>query len=230
MKKTFFKFIPLILTASSCLFFTACPVSIRVTALDSNQLLYNFSTTAGEATNELIATFDAGSSKKGQNVKSTMFDTIEIEKALFQMGLTGSSATTSIDSKNQEELNIEFKCSDKKFDFLKIIRDKNGRATQMQITLSPEILQDLITNQNNVIQKYADLLMAPCFTGDVMTKEEYKELVASLYGNEIADEITSGTIDLSLKNSMTKKRIEITSIPLIDILTLTEEKTFTVNY
>ena len=159
-----------------------------------------------------------------------MFDTLEIERALFQMGLTENRATLSKTNNAEETLNINFKSSDNKFDFIKIIRNNEGLATQMKITLSPEILQNLITNQNNVIQKYADLLMAPCFTGELMSKEEYIELVASLYGNEIAEEITSGSIKIFLKNSRAKKIPEAFSIPLIDILTLTEEKTFTVNY
>ncbi|MCQ2601730.1 MAG: hypothetical protein MJ184_10265 [Treponema sp.] len=231
MKKNLFKIISFTSIIFSTVFFTGCPVSINVTALENNQLSYNFSTTAGKATNELISSFDnSNSSKNSNNVNSTMFDTLEIERALFQMGFTGSKATTSKTNGKEETLNINFQCSDKKFDFIKIIRNKEGLATQMKISLSPEILQDLITNQNNVIQKYADLLMAPCFTGDTMSKEEYIELVASLYGNEIAEEITSGSIRILLKNSRTKKMPEAFSIPLIDILTLTEEKTFTVNY
>ena len=103
------------------------------------------------------------------------------------MGLTENRATLSKTTNAEETLNISFKSSDKKFRFIKIIRNNEDLATQMKITLSPEILQNLITNQNNVIQKYADLLMAPCFTGELMSKEEYIELVASLYGNEIAE-------------------------------------------
>lgn len=231
MKKKLFKILSFASIIFSSAFFTGCPVSINVIALENNQLSYNFSTTAGKATNELISSFDnSNASKNGNNVNSTMFDTLEIERALFQMGFAGSNATTSKTNNSEETLNINFHCSDKRFDFIKIVRNKEGLATQMKITLSPEILQDLITNQNNVIQKYADLLMAPCFTGDPMSKEEYIELVASLYGNEIAEEITSGSIRILLKNSRTKKMPEAFSIPLIDILTLTEEKTFTVNY
>lgn len=231
MKKNVFKNISYTSIILSILFFTGCPVSINVTALENNQLSYNFSTTAGKATNELISSFDnSNASNDNNNVNSTMFDTLEIERALFQMGLTENRATLSKTTNAEETLNISFKSSDNKFGFIKIIRNNEGLATQMKITLSPEILQNLITNQNNVIQKYADLLMAPCFTGELMSKEEYIELVASLYGNEIAEEITSGSIKIFLKNSRAKKIPEAFSIPLIDILTLTEEKTFTVNY
>lgn len=229
MKKTLVRIFSLSVILSSALLVTACPVYINVTALDNNQAAYHFNTTCGQATNELIASFDTKASGN-KNSSTTIFDTVEIERALFQMGFTANSATTNKSSGNYEELNIKFNCSDKKFDFVKIIRDEKGLAKQMQITLSPAVLQDLITNQNNVIQKYADLLMAPCFTGDAMSKEEYIDLVASLYGNEIAKEITSGTINISLKNARIKKRTESVSVPLIDILTLTEEKTFTVNY
>ena len=58
MKKNVFKIISYTSIILSILFFTGCPVSINVTALENNQLSYNFSTTAGKATNELISSFD----------------------------------------------------------------------------------------------------------------------------------------------------------------------------
>ena len=69
--------------------------------------------------------------------------------------------------------------------------------------------------------------MAPCFTNEILSKEEYKELVSSLYGSDIADELLAGEISISLKSNYSKQKTPSVKIPLIEILTLTGEKTFT---
>ena len=90
---------------------------------------------------------------------------------------------------------------------------------------------------------YLDLFMAPIFTGEKMTQAEYKELVASVYGQELADDMQKGKIVItltvpdgkSIKNSGAKigrsskasknpKRISF-SIPMLEFLTLQTEKT-----
>lgn len=227
MKNNILKTFAPILIIFCTLLFSGCPLSITVTASETQQLNFNFSTKAGKPVYDLISCFDGTSSSDTFN--GTIFDTIEIERALFQMGMTGSKAVTK-KYEDHENLEIHFNCNESKFDLIKIERNQNGIATKMKITLSPQNLQKLITSQDNVIQKYADLLMAPCFTGDEMSKDEYKELVASLYGNELAEELTSGSLEIKLKNARAKKMTTGISIPLIDILTLTEEKTFTVDY
>lgn len=226
MKKTLLKYLPLGFAAVT---FTGCPVTFTVSAAPDSTLYYNFNTTAGKSTNELISAFD-NSIDKSNSDSTVIFDTVEIERALLKIGLKNVSALTQKIDKNNQKLSISASSSENKFNFIKIIRNERGEATQMQLTLSPAILQDLITNQNNIIQKYADLLMAPCFTNEAIEKDEYIELLASLYGNDVAKEFTDGQIEIKLKNSDRKKIPQSFSIPIIDILLLTEEKTFIINY
>ena len=229
MKKTLLKYLPLGFAAFAAVTFTGCPVTFTVSASPDSTLYYNFNTTAGKSTKELISAFD-NSIDKSNSDSTVIFDTVEIERALLKMGLKNVSALTQKIDKNNQKLSISASSSENKFNFIKIIRNKSGEATQMQLTLSPAILQDLITNQNNIIQKYADLLMAPCFTNEAIEKDEYIELLASLYGNDVAKEFTDGQIEIKLKNSDRKKIPQSFSIPIIDILLLTEEKTFIINY
>lgn len=220
MKKLLF----IALAVFTVIFFTGCPVHLSFTSLPDDNLNIHFDTTAGSAINELIASFD-GSAKAG-----TIFDTLEIEKALTSEGFTKVSATTVKVPSDQETLTILAQAEESQLDFIRIEKNSNGAATKLYLTLSPEILQNLISNQNSIIQRYADLLMAPCFTDEAMDKDEYSELVASLYGQQIADELLNGQITLSLKNSLIYKKTQGVSIPLIDILTLTSKKTFIVEF
>lgn len=229
MKKTILKYMAVLFSAFTAVMFTSCPSSFIVTSDRNGNLVYYFETIAGSATNDLIASFD-NSIDKTSLENSIIFDTVEIERALLKMGLKNPSALAKKLADKKEELEITCSSSQDKFSFIKIKTDPKGIATQMEITLSPAILQKLITEQNNIIRTYADLLMAPCFTNEVMSKDEYIELVASLYGNDVAKDFTDGEISISLRNSLTKKRVNSVDIPIIDILTLSEEKTFVIDF
>ena len=142
-------------------------------------------------------------------------------------GFSKANAITQKTNSAGEILFVNAAAKSDTFSFIKTTADSAGNLKKVELTLSPEILQELITNQNSIIQKYADLLMAPCFTNEILSKEEYKELVSSLYGSEIADELLSGEISISLKSNYSKQKTPSVKIPLIEILTLTGEKTFT---
>lgn len=114
---------------------------------------------------------------------------------------------------------------------------------KLTLTLSPALLQGFYNSMGQEDRTYLDLFMAPIFTGEKMTQAEYKELVASVYGQELADDMQKGKIVItltvpdgkSIKNSGAKigrsskasknsKRLSF-SIPMLEFLTLQTEKT-----
>ncbi|MBP5588067.1 MAG: hypothetical protein J6X37_05010 [Treponema sp.] len=219
------KFFIFILAPLCALFFTGCPVNIVIQNTAEENVMYFITTSAGK---EIKKAFLPPDKLKKQN-ETLLFDSIEIEKALLKSGFTSASALTHNDmEKGEENLTIKAYTSKKTFDFIKYTHSKDGFIKSVSVTLSPEILQDLITNQNSIIQKYADLLMAPCFTGEELTKEEYIEVLSSLYGEKLAEELTQGylSIRVPLRNSE-KKGLPGVKIPVIELLTLQEEKTYT---
>lgn len=54
-----------------------------------------------------------------------------------------------------------------------------------------------------------DLLCAPVFTGEKMSVGEYEEVLASLYGKELAAEVVNGKIEITVKDKggRTKKTV-----------------------
>lgn len=206
-------------------FFTGCPLDISIETEPqnlSNKSIYTINTQADKPILELVNSFD----KTEDDINSRIFDTLEIERSLMKHGFENVKASSYKTDINSETLSITTTVSDNTFPFVKKVI-KNGKISQTEITLSPEILQDLITKESSIVQKYADLLMAPCFTGEEISADEYKELVASLYGKQIADELTRGSITITqTQNGKSKASIEI---PLIEILTLQKEKTYIIN-
>jgi hypothetical protein len=79
------------------------------------------------------------------------------------------------------------------------------------------------------IVAYLKALMGPLATGEAMSKQEYLELIASIYGSGIADEIKGAFLHINIDfpgpvqsvkgGTFSGKRVEF-AIPLVDILVL----------
>ncbi|MBQ0161689.1 MAG: hypothetical protein KBS84_00840 [Treponema sp.] len=217
----------------SIFFLTGCPLEITITSngLHQDTTLCYINTTAEKPVLELVSSFDDSTSINDARI----FDTLEIEKALLKCGYTEPEAKSFKPNSTSEQLSISATASNEKLPFIKKHFTKKQAVSsfdKLEITLSPEILQNLITSQNSIIQKYADLLMAPCFTGEELTESEYRDLVASLYGNEIANELLRGKIKIIMRDGAAKQQIDklpYIEIPLIEILTLQKEKTYVIS-
>lgn len=207
----------LILTIFCTIFYTGCPVKININNNQNESIYINFSTIAGSKINNLITSLNEQSKNK------KIFDTFEIEKSLAQLGFDNVEAISRI-SNHTENLSVNCSTDKNTLNFINITF-ANNKISNLSITLSPQILQELIISQDSIIQKYADLLMAPCFTGEEISKDEYIDLLSSVYGKEIAEELIQGNFTISINNSTSKN--SVLTIPLIDILTLTNETTFT---
>jgi len=98
-------------------------------------------------------------------------------------------------------------------------------AVNFNLASGPQML-GLISPE---ITMYLSALMAPIATGEALTRPEYLNLVASVYGKAIADEISSSSIRASVNfpgaiqrvkgGNFSGKRADF-DIPLLDILVL----------
>ena len=70
------------------------------------------------------------------------------------------------------------------------VTEKSG-SKKFSVKLTPEFIQHLLTYLPEDNTGYADLLMAPLFTGEEMDEEEYVDTVAVVYGRKLADEATT---------------------------------------
>jgi len=98
-------------------------------------------------------------------------------------------------------------------------------AIQLDLDSGPDILSFISPD----VTDYLSTLMAPISTGEVLTKAEYLDLVASVYRRPLANEISRATIRVSLDfpgpvrsvkgGTFSGRRAEF-EIPLLDILVL----------
>ncbi len=72
-------------------------------------------------------------------------------------------------------------------DFVKIIPKEKGK--EALVTFSPRIITEALYIMPEETRSYADLLMAPVFTGETMTPDEYLFLLSMVYGETLAAEL-----------------------------------------
>jgi hypothetical protein len=132
-------------------------------------------------------------------------------------------------------------------DFLAPVRDKKGfivleenaSGGRLRISLSRDLGPDILSLISPEITDYLSALMAPIATGEVLSKAEYLELVASVYGKPIADEIAGASIRASVDlpgpirsiqgGKFSGRRAEF-DIPLLDILVLENPLSYEVSW
>lgn len=104
-----------------------------------------------------------------------------------------------------------------------------GDAVRLGIRLSRETGPDILSLVSPEITDYLSVLMAPIATGEEVSKSEYLDLVASVYGRDIAAEIREGRIKAeidfpgpirSVKGGSFAKNRASFDIPLLDLLVL----------
>ena len=86
----------------------------------------------------------------------------------------------------------------------------------MEIVISAETLQKFYEFCPEQFQTYIDLFMSPSFTGEEMTTEEYVDLVASVYGQELADEVLTSKLHITLQKNDSKVVKEISLLDLLN--------------
>jgi hypothetical protein len=122
-------------------------------------------------------------------------------------------------------------------DFLAPARDKSGfivfeeegAGGRLRIRLNRELGPDILTLISPEVTDYLSALMAPIATSEALSRSEYLELVGSVYGKPIADEISRASIRASVDfpgpirsvqgGKFSGKRAEF-DVPLLDLLVL----------
>lgn len=222
----------LTLAAALAAFFllASCSPSISVHAKNSDDVQVDFS--AGfskQAESAILELFQAaaGITQGNQQINfdvASIFSETEIENFLIGAGATNVSAKST-----QDKISASLAINSLSTNPLAATGILTRTANSLSFTIGPEQLNALYEKLNEENQGYLDLLMIPALNDDEMTVAEYRGLLASLYGAELADEVCGGTLSIELKSPDSKKVIS-QKIPLGELLTLAESKTWSVSW
>ena len=112
--------------------------------------------------------------------------------------------------------------------FLSSINAIHLEKNKFSVTLGPSQFCSLYEKLSEEAQGYFDLLMIPSLNDEELSAQEYKDLLASVYGEKLAESFFSEKFTLTIngKNSVSKK----IQISLGELFTLKDSKNWQVEW
>ena len=217
LKRTIFTTLKLIFASVALILLcVSCTSEITLELKKDDSVDVQFNGVAGTAFATMINSVSGMSGNgNGSSASSVIFDTKEIE---YEMGSNGFSQVKA-SSKKGSDLTVT-------------MTDKNGKSAlftsgvvsvkdgKLNASLSPQSLVKFYKAADSQTVMFLDMLLAPIFNDEVMTQEEYLEVLASFYGEEIAEEMKNSSFRITLKNPDGTKTVQ--NIGFTKLLTLNE--------
>lgn len=190
-------------------FFTSCENEIRIRA-NVNGVDFSYKVKTGDLFTDVLSAMEEDQEETGFNsdVISAMFENagyervkvISADKEGFEVkGTLPESADDPLSKAGMLSFSVE------------------GNFITLNITR--KTLTDFYKNSSQDIQNIIDMLMSPTFTDDEMTDEEYLDLISSVYGQKLADELMNSKIKFVLESPTGK--VSRHTISLVTLLNLT---------
>ncbi len=228
--------------------FAGCSSKLSVTAKADRSTDVSFQTAMGPVLSTTIRSIASGmgsnyvNSKNGQG----LFDTETIQEAFNDSDFTGVKVATP--TQNSLSISASLPHADHQTHATGTLRAADFITCSdkvLVLTISPENLRTMAEGLPVSTKGYLDLFMAPVFTGEKMKRSEYRSLIATVYGENIAKELESSNIDVDLlppkgksikKAAVPKSGSKVTgakatfSIPLLDFLTMSTTETYSIEW
>lgn len=192
----------------------SCTTEITLELKKDGSVDVDFSGTAGNAFTALI-TSASGMTGEEKTDASVIFDTKQIE---YEMGSNGFSKV-KVASKKGTDLAVTMTDKNGKSALFTsgVVKVENGK---LSASLSPQTLVKFYKTADSQTVQFLDMLLAPIFNDEQMSEEEYLEVLASFYGEDIATEMKNSSFRITLKNPDGSQTVQ--NIKFVKLLTLSE--------
>ena len=197
-------------------FFSSCAVSIELRACDDGSVSVTYNASFGNAFVELMRAL-AG----GQN--QPLFNTTEMMRQFHELGIETVRVSSSADTVLSVAATIPHNSRDVISQAGCIVRTKQS----MKLVCAPLHFAQLYDSLPFALQSYIDLFMAPVFCGDALTKIEYLDLIASVYGKKLADEIAAANVKITMSGGTARQSY---MVPLVELLTATAQSEYSIEW
>ncbi len=222
LKKGFFSRIFRISSAAfllSAIAFTSCSPAVNVQQKPNGDILVSFRTGFSQIAAKTLRSIS------GVADSDPIFYTEDIETALKSFKIRDARATIPSPTEIAAEGNIS-SISENELSKSGILKSSKN---SLSLSLGPDQFRALYDILDETSQAYFDMLMIPSLIGETMSLEDYKKLVASLYGATFANELLNGTLSIKLSSPLAKSKISET-VSVGEILTLSETKTWSISW
>ena len=202
--------------------FSACSPALTIKATDANQAEISFSTGFSKEMEKTLRSL-AGAFSEGADTDAPLFNANDVASLMHSAGMTSVKTTGT----NNSTISTSGSVLTSAKNALTQTGMLSVTAHSLTFTLGASQFKALYALLDEEAQAYFDLLMIPSIAGEEMTSAEYTEELASLYGKPFAEEITNGTLSLTLSSPDGKKKTTA-AITLGELLTLTGKKSWSV--
>lgn len=252
------KIVPLVLITMALCIFTSCSPVLKVAVADSGDIVYSVESSVSPLIEETVRSFT------GAHQSLPLFNEEQILQALRSAGLRSVGVDTPDNSSLIVSARIESAVTDKVGtipslgagsvcqDMVPQVAGAIGYCHSSQVgqrklvlTISPDVLRQVMGIVPAETAEYMDLLSAPILTGEAMTAVEYADLIGVIYGDSVAKElrqatvrilvtapaeVQSATVSVPAGRVRTQGRYVEFSLPLPELLSYLGKIEFTVQY
>jgi hypothetical protein len=180
--------LPLLLFLSIFLL-CGCSPRIQIEVTEDGKTAFHISSTVKPQTAEIIRSVSAmGRGSPVLNVEA-------VKSSFLEAGFTAVSAVSMDGISLQADAAAE--SASRVFSVLNkaVVYNREGR--EFQLILSTETVPEILSLLPRETRGYLDLLMAPLFTGEALSGAEYTEMIAAVYGNTIARELSESVFEFT---------------------------------
>ena len=258
MKTVAFRLGLFVLLVTGMVFLTACSPVLKVAVADSGSIVYSVESSVSPLIEETVRSFT------GAHQSLPLFNEEQILQALRSAGLSSVGVDTPDNSSLIVSARIESAVTDKVGtipslgagsvcqDMVPQVAGAIGYCHSSQVgqrklvlTISPDVLRQVMGIVPAETAEYMDLLSAPILTGEAMTAVEYADLIGVIYGDSVAKElrqatvrilvtapaeVQSATVSVPAGRVRTQGRYVEFSLPLPELLSYLGKIEFTVQY
>lgn len=265
VKKIFVRFCPLCILVAGFFTLASCSPTLKVAVAASGDIVYSVESSVSPLIEETVRSFT------GAHGSLPLFNEEQILQALQAAGLSSVEVETPdsgslvvsarIDAVSATEnagkeggsqavpsLGAGALCQDMLPQVAGAIgycHSSQAGQRKLVLTISPEVLRQVMAIVPAETAEYVDLLSAPILTGETMTAEEYADLIGVIYGDSVARElrqakvrilvtapaeVQSATVSVPSGKMRAQGRYVEFTLPLTELLSCVEEVDFIVQY
>ena len=209
----------LVAIVTGSVMFTSCLPQISIKAGKGDEATIFFSTGFSPATARTLQT------AVGTDENTPLFNKNDILMVLNSAGATNTSASLPSPTEISTEGTLP-ELSKHPLSMTGLIKKTKKSLT---LTLGAKQISAFYELLNDDAKSYLDLMMLPALIGEKMSKTEYRDLLASMYGPNFADEIVNGKLTIALSSPDGKKSVK-KSVNLGELLTSEEEMSWSLEF
>lgn len=197
----------------SAVFFCSCDCNLSVVEKKGGYKV-SYSAVLGAGLLDTVGALSDDGSNDGSEV---IFSPEEIQNVFKDSGL----ANVKAESVKAESLAIEAETAANAADFISKSGIIKADKKSFSLVFTKKNLLALYNGMPGMMKSYIDMFMAPAFSDEEMSDDEYIDLVGSVYGEVVAEEIKNSKINLTLTKLDGKKQKY--SVRLLDLINIKKD-------